>query len=93
MGHSPEPWSFEYDEIGVDFVLDKDGKLVADVPQVKEIADNSRRIVACVNVLQGISTEDLEKFLSLKEEKHVDFYAWDSGDESKFIFFKGQRFI
>ena len=55
--HSPEPWNIdEYDEI-----VDDNGLLVADTGLIDESRHNARRIVACVNALQGVPTELLEK--------------------------------
>jgi hypothetical protein len=60
--HTPEPWSV-YEGENIHGVLDSEGKHLAEMWQRKQYNSlaNARRIVACVNACEGISTETLEK--------------------------------
>lgn len=65
MKHSQEPWSAEKDLPRN--ILSANGELVACAIAcgVGMGAANARRIVACVNSCEGLSTELLEKVASL----------------------------
>ena len=58
--HTPEPWTYGEDNDG--WYLEKSGSQLA--YQVVDEAD-ARRIVACVNALQGVPTEQLEQAAKL----------------------------
>ena len=65
MNHSPEPWKIAEDGSSrrPAAVVDAKGRTVAEMPHVNGIVlstEDARRIVACINACQGISTEALE---------------------------------
>lgn len=68
--HTPEPWKAEYagEEGRLDIVAKDTGPWDGDVTLAMNIGEaNARRIVACVNACAGISTENLEDNLPVKE--------------------------
>ena len=65
--HAPEPWQYRRSQF---FVNDHEGRCVigecnTNFPELS--VANARRIVACVNACAGISTENLEDNLPVKE--------------------------
>lgn len=60
--HTPEPWRYEND--GESVLLYADGEYVGEADcrhaDIETDEINARRIVACVNACQGVSTEVLE---------------------------------
>lgn len=59
--YTPEPWSV-YEGEHIHGVLDAEGKHLAEMWQRKQYNSlaNARRIVACINACEDISTETLE---------------------------------
>ena len=67
--YTPGPWRI--DDVGVGFEIAAGNEVVAQVQQVygdhthKIRRGNARRIVACVNACEGISTEQLDSWLCM----------------------------
>ena len=67
--YTPGPW--RVDDVGVGFEIAAGNEVVAQAQQVygdhkhKIRRGNARRIVACVNACEGISTEQLESWLCM----------------------------
>lgn len=59
--HAPEPWSV-YEGEEFDGIIDSHGQHIAEMWMREDwpYGANARRIVACVNALQGVKTEALE---------------------------------
>lgn len=81
MKHAPEPWSvsalgngIHAGDISICQFYNRSG---TDFPNFEA---NSRRIVACVNACEGLSTERLEKFLGAAANKSVIRLTTDNLD-------------
>jgi hypothetical protein len=62
MGHSPEPWKFEWRH---DEILDSESKRVLeDMGSLKP--EDGDRIVACVNFCQNVPSDLLEELMSMR---------------------------
>lgn len=66
MSHTPEPWEFWHGYVATD--IDSDGAvIICDRPNPsggkfqKQVDENFKRIVACVNACSGISQQYLEE--------------------------------
>ena len=61
LRHTPEPWRVLATEFKVGIYPDSGGKTITATGRVFPIDQaNARRIVACVNYCQGVSTAELE---------------------------------
>lgn len=62
MNHTREPWSIwlHGDDWTIEAKSDDSGFMV-DIGNASFSEENARRIVACVNALEGIPTDELEK--------------------------------
>jgi hypothetical protein len=70
IAHTPEPWRIESVEDWFNIVGSDGSRAASDGSAAGEYGpdmsmENGRRIVACVNALQGVSTEKLEEAAKL----------------------------
>jgi hypothetical protein len=63
--HSPEPWRFS-EPGGMADITDANGEAVCF--EIDASLEDQRRIVACVNFLRGVPTEELEEALASKRD-------------------------
>ena len=68
--HTPEPWRTDAKGGFPQDVHDADDNLVAACSEANFGDANARRIVVCVNACAGITTENLEDNVSVKELAH-----------------------
>lgn len=57
--HTPEPWQIDLGGYFGTYVIDSNGSTILWLMEEPQVA-NARRIVACVNALAVVPTEDLE---------------------------------
>lgn len=61
--HTKEPWSQQYDDNGFYEIMGAPQGMIAFTCREGHTDEaNARRIVACINALEGVSTEHLEKY-------------------------------
>lgn len=70
--HSPEPWQISDEYDGMAEIASAENQLIVNGDTYPEgwcKSADARRIVACVNLLRGISTEELERRTSIKSHQ------------------------
>lgn len=82
--HSSEPWRQDNTFPTSRWILDANAVAVAlciNKPESRLGDHNTRRILACVNALANVPTEDLEAFAAAQGNKRVYFTVDNQGDQ------------